>query len=400
MDSRQVKAQQIAQTGGIVKTANGWKVPSQSGHGTYIVQRKFLLSSPECDCPDYQMRKQPCKHIYAVELILKKEVDAEGNVTVTQTKRITYPQNWTAYNKAQTGEIHYFDALLRDLTASIEEPEQHMGRPRIGLKDGAFCAIQKVYSQLSSRRARSLYMNAGEREQIGKAPCYNVVNIFLNRKDLTPILHNLLVMSALPLKSVETTFAPDSSGFRTTMFNEYCKEKHKTGKQHKWVKAHILVGTKTNVIVSARITEGEGADCPQFTPMVMEAHNNGFNIKEIPADMGYSSRENYEVAQEIGATAYIPFKSNSTGKQRGSQIWGKMWHYFQLNREEFMTHYHARSNVESVFNMVKAKFGDKLKSKNWVAQQNELLCKLIAHNIVVLIHEMHELGISPNFTKV
>ncbi len=62
-----------------------------------------------------------------------------------------------------------------------------------------------------------------------------------------------------------------------------------------------------------------------------------------------------------------------------------------------MVHYHQRSNVESVFNMVKAKFGDKLRSKNWVAQQNELLCKLIAHNIVVLIHEMQELGISPNF---
>ena len=47
--------------------------------------------------------------------------------------------------------------------------------------------------------------------------------------------------------------------------------------------------------------------------------------------------------------------------------------------------------------MVKAKFGDKLKSKNWIAQQNELLCKLIAHNICVLIQEMHELGIKPEF---
>ena len=168
-------------------------------------------------------------------------------------------------------------------------------------------------------------------------------------------------------------------------------------KKHRWVKAHILVGTKTNVIASARITEENGADCPQFVPMVSEANDNGFDIKEIPADMGYSSRENYNFAQQIGATAYIPFKSNSTGKSRGSYIWSKMYHYFQLNRDEFMQHYHQRSNVESAFNMVKAKFGDKLKSKNLVAQQNELLCKLIAHNIVVLIHEIYELGIQPKF---
>ncbi|GBE17691.1 hypothetical protein BMS3Abin16_00279 [archaeon BMS3Abin16] len=48
--------------------------------------------------------------------------------------------------------------------------------------------------------------------------------------------------------------------------------------------------------------------------------------------------------------------------------------------------------------MMKMKFGDKLKSKNFIAQKNELLCKAIAHNIVVLIHEMHELGIKPDFT--
>jgi len=131
--------------------------------------------------------------------------------------------------------------------------------------------------------------------------------------------------------------------------------------------------------------------------MVMEAHDNGFDIKEIAADMGYSSRANYNLAESIGATAYIPFRSNATGKSRGSYVWKKMYHFFQFNREEFMEHYHKRSNVESAFKMVKMKFGDKLKSKNTVAQHNELLCKFIAHNIVVLIHEMYELGIAPQF---
>ena len=131
--------------------------------------------------------------------------------------------------------------------------------------------------------------------------------------------------------------------------------------------------------------------------MVGEAHKGGFNIEEIDADKGYLSRKNYNFADEIGAVAYIPFKSNSTGRSGGSRVWNKMYHYFTLNPEEFMEHYHQRSNVESTFMMVKTKFGDKLKSKNWIAQKNELLCKLIAHNIVVLIHEMYELGINPTY---
>lgn len=274
-----------------------------------------------------------------------------------------------------------------------------MGRPRLSFREELFCSIQKVYSQLSSRRVHTLYRNAEEREQISKAPSYNMINIFLNREDMTAILNRLLILSSLPLKGVETVFAPDSTGFRTSKFDQYGVEKYGTKKEHRWVKANILTIVKTNVIASARITEGDAGDSPQYEPMVKEAHESGFDIKEIDAGMAYSSRANYNLADEIGANAYIPFKSNATGRLRGSRVWNKMYHYFQMNREEFMGHYHLRSNVESTIMMVKAKFGDKLKSKNWTAQKNELLCKLIAHNIVVLIHEMHELGIKPDFTS-
>lgn len=46
---------------------------------------------------------------------------------------------------------------------------------------------------------------------------------------------------------------------------------------------------------------------------------------------------------------------------------------------------------------MKKKLEETLKSKNRIAQVNELLCKVIAYNIMVLIQEMHELGIEPNF---
>ena len=40
-------------------------------------------------------------------------------------------------------------------------------------------------------------------------------------------------------------------------------------------------------------------------------------------------------------------------------------------------------------------------SKNRVAQENELLCKIIAYNLTVVIHSMIEMGITPDiFTNV
>lgn len=74
-----------------------------------------------------------------------------------------------------------------------------------------------------------------------------------------------------------------------------------------------------------------------------------------------------------------------------------MYYYFMYQRETFLEHYHKRSNVESVFSMVKGKFGDSVRSKSDVGQINEVLCKVLCHNICVLVQAIHELGIEPTF---
>ncbi len=78
-------------------------------------------------------------------------------------------------------------------------------------------------------------------------------------------------------------------------------------------------------------------------------------------------------------------------------MWRKTFHYFQLHKDEFLEHYHKRSNVESTFSAIKKKFGESVKSKNRIAQKNELLCKIIAYNITVLIHEMIQLNGTSEF---
>src|SRR5262249_11376935 len=78
-------------------------------------------------------------------------------------------------------------------------------------------------------------------------------------------------------------------------------------------------------------------------------------------------------------------------------LWEKMFFYYNLHREEFLRHYHQRSNAESTFRMVKAKFRDHVRSRSSTAMVNEVLCKFLCHNICV-VHQSHiELGIEPVF---
>jgi transposase len=62
-----------------------------------------------------------------------------------------------------------------------------------------------------------------------------------------------------------------------------------------------------------------------------------------------------------------------------------------------MRHYHKRSNVETTFSMIKRKFGERLRSKTEEAQTNEVLCKILCHNLCCVIQSMYELGIESDF---
>ncbi len=70
-----------------------------------------------------------------------------------------------------------------------------------------------------------------------------------------------------------------------------------------------------------------------------------------------------------------------------------MYHFFMYKQMEFLEHYHKRSNSETIFHMVKTKFGSHIKSKKQTAQFNELLIKVLCHNLCVVIQEVCELGI-------
>lgn len=74
-----------------------------------------------------------------------------------------------------------------------------------------------------------------------------------------------------------------------------------------------------------------------------------------------------------------------------------MFFYFHYERPKFLEHYHKRSNVESTFSMIKRTLGCAVRSKLPTAQRNEVLCKLVAHNLRVLVSAIYELGIDPTF---
>ncbi|MBT4021802.1 transposase [archaeon] len=392
--TREQRGQLIAQKYRIRRTDKGYEVPSQFNKGKYLVKVRY--DKKECNCPDYELRKCKCKHIHAVEYTLKKEIDKEGNTVITQTVKKTYPQNWKSYNISQQTEKEKLMELLADITSRIRQPAYTYGRPRSNLGDNIFAMVFKTYSTFSGRRFATDMNWALEKGYIDSKVPYNTMFDYFKKPELTPILAKMVMLTSLPLRTAESKFNIDSTGFGTSNFQRWYSFKH--GKEicsRRWVKCHFVNGAKSNIITSVKITTENDADCPQLKEMAQDTAKY-FNMEELSGDKAYLSKDNFELVNSLGGTFYVPFKSNSKGSANG-MIWKKMYHFFMLNNEEYLQHYHARSNAETTVHMIKSKFGDRVRSKLWTAQVNEVLCKIIAHNICCVIMEMNELGLESNF---
>ena len=247
LSPRELKALEIAAKSKLQRSGDRWFVPSQTRGkgGDYYYTVKPDPLQPHCNCPDFEARKLRCKHIFAVEYTIQREQTSDGQTTITETLKIsrkTYPQDWPAYNKAQTEEKGIFQRLLHHLCEGIGEPSQVMGRPRLSLPDMIFSAAFKVYSTVSARRFVCDLREAHAKGYISKLPCYNSIFRYFEDEILTPHLEILIEESSLPLQTRESSFAVDSSGFSISKFVQWVQAKHHNPKlleARDWVKVHL-----------------------------------------------------------------------------------------------------------------------------------------------------------------
>jgi transposase len=396
---REAKALELAARARITWGGKSWVVPSQSGSGSYRV----TLDPPACECDDWGLRQpQLCKHIMAVRLVRERDGGPSAPAIDTDVipVRPTYKQNWPAYNLAQATEKRRVQVLLAELCCNLPNRERHKSRrgPKPHLTaDAVFSMAYKVYCGLSARRFSTDLLEAHAKGYVTKPIPGAKVTAFFEDPYYTPILKELIGLSARPLRSVEKDFSIDSSGFATSRYERWYDQKYGVTKRKcMWVKIHITSGVKTHVVAAVRILDKDAADSPQFVPLVRETRRH-FEIGEVSADKAYASLENFEEVAGMGGTAFIAFKSNTTGGVGG--LFEKAFHYFQFNREEFLVHYHKRSNVESTFSAVKRKFGDSVMSRSDAGMVNEVLCKFVCQNLTCLIQEQESLGIVPVFWK-
>src|SRR4051812_41281773 len=111
MSQRQERGLELAKALRVRRNGDAWIVASDSRGEPYTVK----LGEPAhttCTCSDFDLSRKDCKHIYAVRYYYAFEstgrwVPDPDPSEILDPKK-TYPQNWPAYNQAQTHEKDLF----------------------------------------------------------------------------------------------------------------------------------------------------------------------------------------------------------------------------------------------------------------------------------------------------
>ena len=308
-NQRRIRGIDLAKRYTIKEKDNIWTVPSASGKGKYKVD----LFTDSCTCPDYEIRRVKCKHLFAVEFTFEQDFLASINgqeIALQARKQKTYTQEWTAYNQAQQNEKAQFQSLLNELCKGIGEPSQTNGRPRKALEDMLFACVYKVYSTFSSRRFTTDLREAKKKGFISDESHFNSISRYLRKEMVTPYLEMLIEESSLPLTAFEKNFSVDASGLSANGTFTWHHAKHTEPRlieKKDWLKIHCCVGNLTNIVTAVEVTEKYDNDSPYFEPLVKQTAEN-FQMDEVSGDGAYLSKDNMQTALDVGAYPYFAWK--------------------------------------------------------------------------------------------
>lgn len=293
--------------------------------------------------------------------------------------------HWKRYDEAMISEkIFIIDAIDRLLSPIDEIPkEKRCGRKTMPIKDMMLCIAMQQYMNISARRLMSDMYMLYKLGHIKRVPNYNTVQKFYMNDEVTRLLKILIENTAKIFADYESDFAVDSSGFGTHVFERWFNIKSCDDRRRSYKKIHIIVGVKTQIIASVIVTDAGTNDSKMLRPLLMGTVKN-FDIKDIVADKSYTSRDNLRLIHSLGGDAYIPFKSNSSEKSRGTMLWNRKIKEYKDDHDLFYDHYNKRQNVESAFSAIKKRFGHRLQSKNGVSQTNEILMRCLLYNLCIV----------------
>lgn len=302
-------------------------------------------------------------------------------------------RDYKVINQAQQWEKRFFFKILNCAIQTLNIPDGYKGtgRPSIPLSEKLKICCIKQYNLKGARR--SVYdVEFAKTSGYLFVPnisnnYFNRINEYLRDKTLTPYLQQLIQALSEPLTQKEHLFAIDGTGFKVASGKVRYKDIRTNRKaKREYIGLHIIAGVKSKIISHAIVAKGQDHDINFFKPLVLET-NKIFRIDELYGDGAYFSQENLDLCDSLNIKAYIRPREDAIQEKFGNPIWNNSIDRYMKDLEKGdERRYTLRNNVECTFHMIKTVFSDVLRHKTFDGRINELLARVVCHNVRCLVY--------------
>jgi hypothetical protein len=273
------------------------------------------------------------------------------------------------------------------------------------------CLVLKEFEKKDYRGIRQLLIDCPDLQQIiglASVPHYTTLQKASRRllkQDRVRVLLNETVRRIRRRKKRVKHAAVDSSGFDAHHASRYFiwrrdnrKEQEKRLKKRvgyrRYGKLMLIVCCVTHAILAAIASAGPTPDIDQLDGVLNELPRSQ-TVLHLVADAGFDSAYNHRLLrEEHGIRSTIPPEHGRPSKDPTALPSDR---YRRLMKTRFnKPAYNKRSQVETVFSMLKRNFGSALRARSYWGRNRDLYLRVLTHNIALaLMRVFYRAGVTP-----
>ena len=288
----------------------------------------------------------------------------------------------------------YDDVAVNSLRLSLEAIRQQtdsfaywqhrgrLGRPSYEERTLLVAFLVQQLLGLTFRETEGVLAMVRSYYRLERVPDHSTLSRKLSSSRWTVVLERFFqhIVAALPQRSA--VVATDATGYSGRK-RGWRETKHAQRALEDWVKVHATIEVDEFIVLSYKLTRSNVHDSQMFADVWDRLPPNVLPKRSL-ADSAYFGNDCLAAARQHGATPLHAIRKNARNFERPKNFYQKLVNFAHHWPNRFAALYAKRAHAETVFSMIGALLGYRLRCRSKNGRKNEVRVKLALFDLVQL----------------